>query len=106
MVAGPQGGWHVDVSVWFDGFGPGGVELNYEAVDTAANRISFATRSVLSEDNVVAGDTGWYRFGDRIVLDIARTDDVVGKELILRLTAALGEQTWSDELRVQVVDRE
>ncbi len=106
LVAGPQGGWHVDVSVWFDGFGPGGIELNYEAVDTTANRISFATRSVLSEDNVIAGDTGWYRFGDRIVLDIARTDDVVGKELILRLTAALGEQTWSDELRVQVVDRE
>ena len=106
LVAGPQGGWHIDVSVWFDGFGPGGIELNYEAVDESANRISFLTRSELTEDNVLPADTGWYRFGDRIVLDIQGTDEVVEQELILRLTAVLGEQTWSDELRVQVVDRE
>ena len=29
---------------------------------------------------------------------------MVGQELILRVTAALGEQTWSDERSVFVVD--
>lgn len=106
LVAGPQGGWHLDVSVWFGGFGPGGVQLSYEAVDTAANRVSFVTQAELSEVSVVPADEGWYRFGDRIVLDIQGTDEVVGAELILRVTAALEEQAWSDELRLRIVDEE
>ena len=44
------------------------------------------------------------RLGDRIVLDIEDTDEVVGAELILRVTAGLEDQTWSDELRVEVAD--
>lgn len=106
LVAGPQGGWHLDVAVWFDGFGPGGVQLNYEAVDAEGDRVSFVTQAQLFEVSVVPADTGWYRFGDRVVLDIKKTNEVVGEELILRLTAALGDQTWSDELRVRVVDEE
>jgi len=106
LVAGPQGGWHLDVSVWFGGFGPGGVQLTYEAVDTAANRVSFVTRAELFESSVIPADEGWYRLGDRIVLDIADIDEVVGSELILRVTASLEGQTWSDELRVEVADED
>ena len=36
LIAGPQGGWHLDVALWFDGFGPSGIQLNYEAVNLMA----------------------------------------------------------------------
>ena len=49
---------------------------------------------------------GWHRVGDRIVLDIGGSEEVNGETLILRVTAALGEQTWSDERRVRLVDDE
>lgn len=106
LVAGPQGGWHLDVSVWFGGFGPGGIQLTYEAVDTAANRVSFVTQAELFETSVIPAEEGWYRLGDRIVLDIDDTDEVVGADLILRVTAGLEDQTWSDELRVEVADED
>jgi len=106
LVAGPQGGWHLDVSLWFGGFGPGGVQLSYEAVDTGAARVSFVTQAELFEASVIPAEDGWYRFGDRIVLDIQDTSEVVGEELILRVTAALGEQAWSDQLQLRVVDEE
>jgi hypothetical protein len=104
LVAGPQGGWHIDTAVWFGGFGPNGITLTYDAVDTSAQRVSYITQGELYETNVLAADEGWYRVGDRIVMDIDRADEVVGQELILRVTAALGEQTWSDERSVYVVD--
>ncbi len=86
LVAGPQGGWHLDVSLAFDGFVPGSVTLVYEAVDTDAERVSFVTEAQLVEQNVLPADEGWHRVGDRIVLDIAAESDVVGEALILRAT--------------------
>lgn len=106
LVAGTQGGWHLDATVWFGGFGPTGVVLVYEAVDTDAERVSYVTQAQLAPQSVLEADEGWYRVGDRVVLDIDDASDVVGEELILRVTAALGEQTWSDERRVRVVDAE
>ncbi len=106
LVAGPQGGWHVDATVWFGGFGPAGVTLVYDAVDSEAERVSFVTQAEVFEPSVLEADEGWHRVGDRIVLDINGPEEVVGEELYLRVTAALGEHSWSDERRVQVVDEE
>lgn len=106
LVAGSQGGWHLDVALWFGGFGPGGVILVYEAVDLNAERVSYVTQAELAEQSVLPADDGWHRVGDRIVLDIDDADDVVGEELILRVTAALGDGSWSDERRVLVVDED
>ena len=94
----------MDVSVWFDGFGPAGVTLGYEAINTDAERMSFITEARLFEENVLVAEEGWHRVGDRIVLAISDPQEVVGGELILRVTAALGEQTWSDERRILVID--
>lgn len=102
LVAGAQGGWHLDATVRFTGFGPGGVRLVYEAVDTDAQRVSFVTQAELSESSVLSIDERWTRVGDRVVLDIAHPGDVLGQSLVLRVTAELDGQTWSDE-RVVVV---
>ncbi len=104
IVYGPQGGWHIDATLRFGGFGPGGISIAYEDVGTDAERISFVTQAELVEFNVLEADEGWVRVGDRIVLDIGDPSEVVGREAILRVTAALGDQTWSDERRVQIVD--
>jgi hypothetical protein len=104
LVAGIQGGWHLDASLWFDGFGPGGVTVTYDAVDTNAERVSFTTQAVLTEDSVIEAEPGWHRVGDRIVLDIDAPEDVVGRTLIVRATATLDGLSWSDERRVVVVD--
>ena len=44
------------------------------------------------------------RLADRIVFDIPKPDAVVGSTLILRVTAKLGGQSWSDERRVVIQD--
>ena len=107
LVAGPQGGLHLDVSANFGGFGPSGVELVYEAVDMNAQIVGFVTQAFLYETNVLeAGDGAWVRVGDRVVMDTFIPEELVGQELILRVTAGLDGQTWSDERRVVVVDEE
>ena len=106
LVAGSQGGWHIDATTWFGGFGPAGVQLVYEAVGTDAKPMSFVTYAEVFESSVLEADDGWHRVGDRIVLDIASPDEVVGETLVLRVTVALGEQTWSDERRVLVTDEQ
>jgi len=106
LVAGIQGGWHLDVSTRFAGFGPNGVHLVYEALTTNADRVSFTTEAVLSEFSVLEDDDGWARVGDRVVLDIASAGDVVGETLIVRVTAELDGQTWSDERSWVVVDEQ
>lgn len=107
LVAGLQGGWHLDVSVRFDGMGPDGVLLVYEAVDESASRISYVTQALLEERAVIeVASGGWERVGDRVVLDLIDATSLVGSTVVLRVTAELGGQTWSDERRVTVVDDE
>lgn len=104
LIAGIQGGWHVDASVRFDGFGPAGVLLVYEAFDLQAQRVSYTTSAELSASSVLAVQQGWQRLGDRVVMEIDDASEVVGEELIVRVTAELDGQTWSDEKRVVVVE--
>jgi hypothetical protein len=107
VVAGPQGGWHVDVSLRFGGFEPDGVVVVYDAVDAnTADAVSFTTVAQLSQTSVLPADDGWERVGDRVVLDIATVDEVVGRDIVVRVTAEVGEGTWSDERPVTVVDLE
>ena len=106
LVAGIQGGWHLDASLRFGGFGPDGIELVYEALDASAQPISFVTHAALSQSSVLPDGDGWLRPGDRIVLDIADPTQVVGTTAVMRVTAALDGQTWSDERSVVIVDQQ
>jgi len=104
LVAGLQGGWHLDVSVRFGGFGPDGVSLVYDAVSAGAEPISFRTEARLSAASVIEEADAWVRLSDRVVLDIADPSDVVGTEVVVRVSATLGEHRASDERIVRVVD--
>jgi len=104
LVAGPQGGWHVDVSLRFAGFGPHGIMLTYEAVDLTGQTLSYVTKALLSKKSVLSDGDGWQRVGDRIVLDIGAPAEVVGTDAVLHVTATLEGQSWSDERPVTIVD--
>jgi hypothetical protein len=107
LIAGIQGGWHLDTSVRFGGFGPEGIELTYEAFDAASMApVSFVTRATLSAAGLLEDGQSWIRLGDRVVMEITDPADVLGKELLIRLTASLSGQTFVDERRVVVVDED
>lgn len=103
LIAGFQGGWHVDAAVRLSGVGPDGVLLVYDAIASDGERISFETQAVLTQNGLLPEGEGWVRLGDRIVMDILDTDAVEGAELTLRVTAQFKDQTWSDERTVVIV---
>ena len=104
LVAGIQGGWHVDVSLRFSGVGPEGILLRYEAFDLSGQSISYETQALLSEKSLLPDGDGWQRVGDRIVLDILSPSEVVGTEVRLAVNATLDGESWSDERKVTIVD--
>ena len=104
LVAGIQGGWHVDATVACEGVEPDGVTLAYDAVSVEGERVSFTTQALLASESVLDTEPGWQRVGDRIVFDIGDPSDVVGQTVIVRVTATLGQASWSDELSVVVAD--
>ena len=105
LVAGPQGGWHVDVSVRFGGMWPDGVTLTYGAwLDDAL--VSFESSAQLSENSVLVIDDGWERVADRIVFDIAETSEVVGQTLELRLACTSEQGDLADVRQVALVDEQ
>lgn len=106
LVAGIQGGWHVDVSLRFGGFGPDGVRLVYEVLSPQAEPLGFVTEATLAAASVLEDGDHWLRVGDRVVLDIDDPAEVVGEAVVVRVTAALDGQTWSDERTVLLVDDE
>lgn len=104
LVSGLQGGWHVDVAVWGDGFEPDGVTLVYDAVTSDGERVSFATQAGLQSESVLDAESGWIRVGDRVVFDIDSAADVVGETVIVRVAATLGQASWTDEVRLLILD--
>ena len=106
LIAGIQGGWHLDASLRFGGFGPNGVVVRYEVLSETAQPIGFVTTALLSSASVLEIEDGFVRVGDRAVLNIAAPSEVIGTKAILRATAQLDGQTWSDSRSIVIVDEQ
>ncbi|WP_157595505.1 hypothetical protein [Plesiocystis pacifica] len=105
LVAGLQGGWHVDVAVRGRGLEPSGVALRYEARAPGSEAsMSFVTEALLNEDNVLWVEGDWLRPGGRVVFDIAGPEEVVGAEVCLLVTASADAWMGEDSRCVTVVD--
>ena len=88
LVAGLQGGWHVDVAVRTTGVEPDGLTLTYEAFDAESGAsLSHRTFAALESANVLWTQAGWVRVGDRVVFDITAAKEVVGALVCLRVEA-------------------
>jgi|GEM_PF-2388452 len=107
LVAGPQGGWHVDVALRAADVDPDGAMLRYEAVWFETREpLSYETLATLSADNVVWTDTGWERVGDRVVFDIEDPEVVVNQTVCIVLELQSMTFTGDDERCALVVDLE
>lgn len=107
LVAGFQGGWHVDLGVRGSGTAPSGMWLLYEARDSSTGAsLSYVTEARLDENNVVQTDEGWLRLGDRVVFDISAPEVVVGSEVCLFVRAGKGSWEGEDARCVTIVDEQ
>ncbi len=105
LVAGPQGGWHVDVSVRGAGVEPEGLRLDYYARDAEDGaELSYVTSSQLIEGSVLPADEGWLRLGDRVVFDIDGPEEVVGADICLIVEISGADWQAEDQRCVTVVD--
>lgn len=107
LVLGPQGGWHLDLTVRAVNLPPDGVTLSYEVRDdTRPTPWNFPVMARLNARRVVADGVGWVRVGDRAVLDIRSAQEVTGRMVRIDVWATQGGRTVAeDNRRVRVVDK-
>lgn len=108
LVAGPQGGWHVDLTTRIWNVDIDGLRIAYEAFEAGdTTRVSLPTELVLTSSRVVREGDHWLRAGDFLQLDVTGPADVVGRELDVRVRVEdPAGRTADDTRRVSVVDRE
>ncbi len=107
LVMGPQGGWHLDVTVRFGGFSPDGVPLSYTAKDAETGAVlSYPMDVVIAPFSVLEQGDAWVRVADRVVLDIDSPSDVVGRRVVVEAVAQVGAIELSDTKTWVVVDEE
>jgi hypothetical protein len=105
LVAGPQGGWHVDVALRATGIEPEGAELVWQGEDAeTGERVTFVTTARLSRDSVLPTEDGWERVGDRVVFEIGSPQEVLGAELTLSASLSAGALALEQQLTAPVVD--
>lgn len=106
LVAGPQGGWHVDVTARLYEFEIAGLLLTYEIVRDG-EIISMPRQFVLREAIVVREGDHWLRVGDFVPFDIEMPSEVVGDTVTVRVVAQPAEGGPDDDERVvRIVDEE
>jgi hypothetical protein len=107
LVAGSQGGWHLDVSLRASGFDPDQVALSYLAQDAETDTpLSYPMQVLVGPTSVLEDGDDWVRVADRIVLDINDPADVVGRRLVVQATATVDGAAVSDTKTWVVVDDE
>lgn len=106
LVAGPQGGWHVDVTARLYDFEIEGLLLSYEIRRDGAV-VSMPRQFALREAIVVREGDHWLRAGDFVPFEIAMPSDVVGDTVTVQVLAEPTEgSAASDERTVLIVDEE
>jgi len=107
LVRGIQGGWHVDVSVRGAGDPFDHLLLEYDGIDVETGMsVVFPADVVVDPSRAQVIDGGWAKVGDRLIFNIATPEEVVGRELEIRLTARTLHEVWEDAAVVRVVDNE
>jgi hypothetical protein len=108
LVAGPQGGFHVDLTARLWNLALDGVRLRYEArpIDSETP-ISLPTELALTPARFVREGDHWLRAGDFLQMDVAGPPDVVGMELEVTVEATdPSGRSASHTRRARIVDRE
>lgn len=106
LVAGPQGGWHVDIALRLFNVEPDGALLTLQGFDVdSGDPLTVPIARRLTRSRVRRVDDHWLRLGDQMVFDVGDPAEVTGRNV--RLTAMVAEadgRETSGELRVHIVD--
>ena len=106
LVAGPQGGWHVDVALQLFNVEPDGSLLTLQGFDAdSGDALSVPIARRLTRTRVRRVSDYWLRLGDQMVFNVADPLEVTGRDV--RITATLEEadgRVSSGALRVHIVD--
>ena len=106
LVAGPQGGWHVDVALRFFDLEPDGALLTLQGFDAASGdplTVPIARR--LTRTRVRRVDDHWLRLGDQMVFDVADPAEVTDRDVRLRASVAEADgRETTGMLSVHIVD--
>ncbi|MFT5353629.1 MAG: hypothetical protein ACI9KE_000829 [Polyangiales bacterium] len=106
LVAGPQGGWHVDVALRLFNLEPDGALLTLQGFDAdSGDALTVPIARRLTRSRVRRVDDHWLRLGDQMVFDVDDPAEVTDREV--RLTATIAEadgRETSGALRVHIID--
>lgn len=108
LVAGPQGGWHVDLSVRLHRLAVVDVPLTFRTRDPDSQReIGYPFRTFLTPAGVTElGGDAYERVGDRVVLIVEAPSEIVGRALVAEVEAVVDGVVLRDARRVWVIDEE
>ena len=106
LIAGPQGGWHIEAAIRFQSVDPNSLKLTYEIHEPDQTLIlNFAAIRLLDSGLVKREGEFYVRAGDIVILRIQTPAEIVGKEVEFDLTAEPQSGTvLKDRRRLIIVD--
>ena len=108
LVNGPQGGWHVDVTMRIYDVDPQELLMRIEGYDVATGEsIGIPIERVLTERRVQREGDHWVRLGDQLIFAITSAAEVTETDVRIeaRVTSPEGARATAEKV-VHVVDRE
>jgi hypothetical protein len=106
LVAGPQGGWHIDVTTRLYDLAIEQLLLTYE-ITRDGDVVSMPRQFMLREALVLREGDHYLRAGDFVPFEITQPADIVGDTVVVRVTAeAVDGARAEDQRTVTIVDEE
>ena len=106
IVSGPQGGWHLELTLQLRDYDRQPLVLDYQARDMNDQPLGFpASYAVKVEQLVELDDARFVRVGDRVVLDVASPEQLRGLEVQVTCSASRdGQELASTQRTLRLVD--
>lgn len=88
LVAGAQGGWHIDLALRIYSVDPEDLFIRIEGFDAATgDALSIPIERVLTSRRVRREDDHYLRLGDQLIFMITMPSEAIGRDLRVELTA-------------------
>lgn len=93
IISGPQGGWHLEVTLRLSHYDEEPLVLDYQALDLEGRSLGFPAEYAVDVDRLLEVDgERFVRVGDRVVFDVPDPDLVRGLQIRVTCRASRGDQ--------------
>lgn len=106
IVSGPQGGWHLEVTLQLTHYDGAPLVLDYQARTLDGRSLGFPAEYAVDADRLLEEEGGRFlRVGDRVILDVTGPEVVEGLEVRVICRASRNGQTLAEtERSLQLLD--